>query len=174
MAKRGRAEDALGPTSVVAPLMGSGISLLEGEVTRHEEANTEFFLNSTSAGKGKLFITTQRLAWLPDAPESQGYAIEYPNIALHAVCRDPDAFELPCIFCQLNIQDCEDESATDAENATVISELRLVPANATSLDAIFAAMSACAELHPDPAMEDDDECDADSEMMGTGMGGPGE
>ncbi|BFZ64890.1 hypothetical protein YB2330_006043 [Saitoella coloradoensis] len=44
-------------------------------------------------------------------------------------------------------------------------EVRVVPEDASHLDAIFAALSACASLHPDP--RDDDEEDGD-DLMGEG------
>jgi hypothetical protein len=30
------------------------------------------------------------------------FTVSYPNIALHAICRDKDSFPEPCIFCQLD------------------------------------------------------------------------
>lgn len=178
MAKRGRDADAAGPTSIVTPLPLGGtpgsLNLLDGEVVRHEEPRTQLVLNSSTAGLGRLFVTTHRLAWVPDAAAAQGFAIEYPNIVLHAVCRDSDAYDAPCIFCQLATDSGVDEDDMEgAGGSTEAQELRLVPDNALALDAIFEAMSACAELHPDAGMDDDaDEADA---MMGygLGMGGPG-
>lgn len=181
MAKRGRAEDGVASSSVVTPLApgaAGALALFEGEVVRLEEPGTQLVLGGAAAGPGKLFVTTQRLAWMPDAPGGQGFAIRYPDIVLHAVCRDADAYDAPCIFCQLNSGDADDDMAGDAGDASA-SELRLVPANAAALDTIFEAMSACAELHPDAAADDDgDEAfgGGDSAMFGSGlgMGGPGE
>ena len=178
MAKRGRVEDGAGASSVVTTLplsagsAAGALTLLEGEVVRHEEPNTQLVLGSAPvAGQGKLYITTSRLAWVPDAEGGQGFAVQYPDIVLHAICRDPEAYDKPCIFAQL----ATEEDAGDDDAAEAISELRLVPSDAAALDAIFEAMSACAELHPDAAM-DDGEDDDDSAMMGggLGMGGPGE
>lgn len=179
MAKRGRVEDGLGAAGVVITLplsagsAAGALTLLEGEVVRHEEPNTQLVLGSTPvAGQGKLYITTARLAWVPDAEGGQGFAVQYPDIVLHAICRDPEAYDKPCIFAQLATED----DAGDDDASEAISELRLVPSDAAALDAIFEAMSACAELHPDAAMDDgDDDDDAAMMMMGggLGMGGPG-
>ena len=177
MAKRGRPEGSIGPTSVVTPLPLSGAApgsliLLDGEVVRHEESNTQLVLNSTTVGSGKLFVTTYRLAWVPDVAGSQGYAIEYPNIVLHAVCRDLDAYSKPCIFCQLNADEGSDNDDATASvgGASTISDLRLIPASAAALDSVFEAMSACQALHPDI---DDDEDDAAMMGQGLGLSGPG-
>ena len=175
MSKRERGGDGASvTTSIIAPLPLSSVALgtltlSEGESVRHEQANTQVFVGSRNAGSGALFVTTQRLAWVPVAAAEQGFAIEYPNIILHAICRDSDAYDKPCVFCQLVAPE-EADSLVDSDAA--VNEVRLVPADAASLDAIFEAMSACAELHPD--MEDDEEdgsgfISADSMMMGSGL-----
>jgi hypothetical protein len=180
MAKRERNDGAaVETTGVLKPLPLSSsapgsLSLLDGESVRCEQKNTDFFVGSKSAGTGTLFVTTERLAWVPQSAPGQGFVLLWPDIVLHAICRDPEAYDKPCVFCQLA---SSDEDA-DAEGVSVSadagsSEVRLVPADTGALETIFEAMSACAELHPD--MEDDDDDEADSAMMGAGlaMGGEG-
>jgi len=182
-------------------------------------------------------LSCRRLAWL--SATGLGYAIQYPAIALHAVCKDLETFPEACIFCQLTSSERMDDDADEEEdngmdsaipaeaaaapadisvaataaehgagqrrrgedgsakvvlsgpNLARASEIRLVPdmgaaersgdssaaagvsGAAASLDAtlesMFSAMSACAELHPDLGMDGDD--DEDGEMMGGGFGG---
>ncbi len=91
-----------------------------------------------------------------------GYAIEYPDITLHAICRDPSAFAKPCLFAQLvpGVAADEDEAMADPAatggngSATLdlarADELRLVPSDGgAALEGLYEAMCACAELHPD-------------------------
>lgn len=104
-----------------------------------------------------------------------GYSIAYPAISLHAICRDTESFPEACIFCQLDSgsDDMDEEdletpegvaaaAAAGAVGATTVaaiakaSEIRLVPANPAGLEALFEAMSACAQLHPDEMDEDDE------------------
>jgi nucleotide-sensitive chloride channel 1A len=63
------------------------------------------------------------------------------------------------LYCQLEL-DGEDEPP---------SEMRIVPEDPMALDALFKAMSACQELHPDP----NDDSDDDGEMY-TGEDDDGE
>lgn len=54
------------------------------------------------------------------------------------------------------------ENGADAADGAV-GELRFVPADPSSLDAIFAAMSACAALHPTGDEDEDEDEDEDDE-----------
>lgn len=104
-----------------------------------------------------------------------GYRLEYPQILLHAVCRDTTSFPLPCLYAQLDDEGEEEEAyagamrqqeyeeENDANNedddnedadSSIISELRFVPAQPEILDALWSAMSACAALNPDEDLSD--------------------
>ena len=86
----------------------------------------------------------------------------FPEIMLHAVCRDTTAYPKPCLYCHM-------------ERAGETTEVRFIPtqpagaapataaaaaagggdgggeeASASVLDDIFRVMSECASLHPDP------------------------
>ncbi|PKA66163.1 Chloride conductance regulatory protein ICln [Apostasia shenzhenica] len=50
---------------------------------------------------GTLFISTKRVMWLSDTDRAKGYAVGFLSISLHAVSRDPEAYPLPCIYCQV-------------------------------------------------------------------------
>lgn len=101
------------------------------------------------SSNGVLYVTESCLQYW-DASTGTGFTLEYPAISLHAVSRDLDAFPSPCIYCQLQQVDEDDED----EDAI---ELRLCPQDHTQLDAIFAALSECQALHPDAV----DECDGE-------------
>lgn len=39
--------------------------------------------------------------WLSDTDRTKGYAVDFLSVSLHAVSRDPEAFESPCIYTQV-------------------------------------------------------------------------
>ncbi|KAI6383044.1 hypothetical protein MCOR32_002923 [Pyricularia oryzae] len=96
-----------------------------------------------------------------------GVQIPYPQIGIHAVktltpppaAPSPTAGATSAVYMQLDLQ--ASGSADDDDFNTV--ELTIIPAAPTteSTPALFAAISACAELHPDPADADDDDEDED-------------
>lgn len=70
-------------------------------------------------------------------------------------------------FCALQIdsgvekeEDSEEDVDGHSEGAIAdlssVSEMRLIPEDASVLDHLFAVMSECAELNPDPEAEDED------------------
>lgn len=102
----------------------------------------------------------RRLAWLA-ADGSHGYALQYPDITLHAVCRDAAAYPAPCIFAQLAAPLPADDEGDDAGAAAeehartaaargagggavdlmAVDELRLEPPAAAAAAAAGAASS---------------------------------
>ncbi|KAH8839937.1 hypothetical protein MCOR27_003446 [Pyricularia oryzae] len=96
-----------------------------------------------------------------------GVQIPYPQIGIHAVktltpppaAPSPTAGATSAVYMQLDLQ--ASGGADDDDFNTV--ELTIIPAAPTteSTPALFAAISACAELHPDPADADDDDEDED-------------
>ena len=52
-------------------------------------------------------------------------------------------------------------------------EVRLVPEDATALDAMFKAMSVCQELHPDPSADDSGDDESGGGMLMEAMFGGG-
>ncbi|XP_054169227.1 methylosome subunit pICln-like [Oppia nitens] len=139
-------------TSIVVP---------SGDQVRHLQHNTVAFIDSTSApiGKGSLYISTERLLWVTD--NGQGFSLEYPMIALHAISRDLTNFNSECLYLmteESNVSDTESTDGSDSRN----NEIRFVPEDKSQLDIMFKAMSECQALHPDPndsISEDEEEGD---------------
>ncbi|KAF8588896.1 hypothetical protein K439DRAFT_1645316 [Ramaria rubella] len=127
-------------------------------VLRHKEEGAAVSFDpplegfSTEDGaRGTLYVTESVLAFLSDT--RKGFQIEYPTITLHAISRGESE---PAIYCQLDeVSLCQDENATDAEEAQEMRELRLRPNDSASLEPIFEALSLCAALHPDPQESND-------------------
>ena len=148
----------------------AGLAL--GEEVRLSVPGVALQAGGEALGVGTLRVTTQRVHWLPAAAEGaggaaasasagaaagRGYALEYPRIVLHAMCRDAEAFPSPCLYCQVSgFPSAEggegggEEGMGDGAGAW---DVYFAPRDAGSLDALFAAMTACAEMHPDPADE---------------------
>ncbi|CAH0480918.1 unnamed protein product [Peronospora belbahrii] len=109
-----------------------------------------------SGSTGVLYVTTSRVIWLSTLSEQQqplGYAWKMNYVTLHAISRDPCAFPRPCLYCQISNQD--------------VSEVRFVPMDDKTLQAVFDAFCKSAEMNPDDDSDDgndDDEgwiCDED-------------
>ena len=47
-------------------------------------------LNALYAGMGKLYIAEARVSWV--GIQGQGFSLEYPHVAMHAVSRDLTQF----------------------------------------------------------------------------------
>lgn len=117
------------------------------EGIRHAQSGTTACFNNNNLGKGTLYIAESRLSWISSS--GNGFALEYPQISLHAISRDLSAYPQECLFLMLDDQDSECEQDNDSEESK-INELRFIPDDKGMLDAMFHAMSACQTLHPDP------------------------
>lgn len=117
---------------------------------------------------GTLFITNRRLIWFSSEEESKGYSVDFLSLSLHAISRDPEAFPKPCIYTQIDTGDSDDDDDEETvddnqhermdgvvaeNNLSVISEMRLIPQDPSSLDQIFKVLCDCAALNPDPEGE---------------------
>jgi len=122
---------------------------------------------SPAASTGALFITTLRVAFVPDTAHGDGdgdgdaFEMNYQSIALHAVSRaDAAHAQRGCVYCHIDggAEDApardDDDDDDDDDEASV--EVRFVPHEPTTVDSVFAALSACAELNPDTEDEDED------------------
>jgi len=164
--------------------------LAAGEEIRRSGA-AALWLNDTECGSGAAFVTNQRVVWL--AASGHGFAMAYPAIIVHGVCRDLEAFPHPCIYCQLAGDDVEgdgelvdgdaasagaaggrrrlEDGAAAALMASGAREARIVPADgADSLDDWFTAIADCSALHVDGGGDGDGDGE---EGEGGGGGGPG-
>ncbi len=100
-------------------------------------------------GAGKLYITSKRVLWIGETVDSAfDYDVAY--VVLHAVTRDEESYPKPCVYCQLDV---EEEEQDDEE---ITTELFLVPADEAALMKIFDALSHAALLNPDPEEEGDE------------------
>jgi hypothetical protein len=106
-------------------------------------------------GLGRLFVTSQRVAWVSDNTVEAGLCWHFREIALHAIARGSDAFPRSSIYCQLAV-----EGEGDDEENIRLQELRLVPSDDLSLAQLFDVLSQGAAMNPDPM----DESDGDEEM----------
>ncbi|KAF2140229.1 uncharacterized protein K452DRAFT_252932 [Aplosporella prunicola CBS 121167] len=124
-----------------------------------------------------VWVTSQRLI-LFSAAKASGVAIPYPAISLHALQRlTPPAADTPVqgLYMQLLTGDT---TYSNAEEDFASLELTLVPAAAQPTtttvpatsdilsptppaQALFTAVSACADLNPDPVDSEDEDEDTD-------------
>lgn len=110
-----------------------------GDECVKETCNCELVVNSKSLGSGILTISTERVRWTSTEKEDFApFEIEYPELSLHAICKDA-AFPKPCIYCQIN------RTGDDGDG----DEVRFAPEDEDDVDALFAALSECSALHPD-------------------------
>ena len=112
--------------------------------------------DNTPWGAGRLRVTSRRVLWEQPA---HGFELLAKRVGLHAVTRDAQTFPEPCLYVQLLLGDAA------ADNA--VSELFLVPPDASTLEPLFDALSRTAELNPDS----DDESDGDSDGGMLGIAG---
>jgi len=116
--------------------------LAEGEAPLFSSPNITFHRGASSEGSGVLYITTRNLIWLDSSDLNKGFLVPFKSIGLHAISRNQENFPSPCIYCHLNVNYDDDDNAE-------VEELHLVPADQTTLDAIFGAMNQAASLNPD-------------------------
>eukprot|EP00252_Welwitschia_mirabilis_P014583 TRINITY_DN3203_c0_g1_i1.p1 TRINITY_DN3203_c0_g1~~TRINITY_DN3203_c0_g1_i1.p1 ORF type:complete len:232 (+),score=50.39 TRINITY_DN3203_c0_g1_i1:177-872(+) len=141
------------------------LNVSEGEEIRHTQPLTSIALGDKEPqGPGTLFITTKRIFWLNDEDSATGYSVDFLSLSLHAISRDPEAYSLPCIYTQIDTAESDMESGDegseeeystngDTLGLSQIKEMRLIPSDPNTLESIFAALCACAELNPDPVTE---------------------
>lgn len=132
-------------------------------------------------GNGQLSIGEDLVRWKPDVGVSATeFSMTYPEIVLHAICRDRSKPECPheCIYCLLDesampetdeqenvVNGNEgDENENDEEETVetnIPNKIRFVPIHPMingncQLKAMYNAMAKGQELHPDDDDEDDD------------------
>ncbi|KAJ1296111.1 hypothetical protein BS78_01G273900 [Paspalum vaginatum] len=111
---------------------------------------------------GSLFLTSRRVIWVGEG--CKGYAVDFVDISLHAVSRDPEAYPSPCIYTQIETDGGSDEESEESSSETngeielsKVTEMRIIPSDPGQLDKLFDTFCHCAELNPDPNAESDDE-----------------
>ena len=142
---------------------GSSEPILEaGESVDYQLHSVEMaFSDGNKVGKGKLIVTSKRVIWLGEGPSTgKAYDFDVPFIILHAVSRDPESYPVPCMYCQLNVD--EEEEEEDG----LSSEMYLIPPRDEDLEAIFEAFSKAALQNPDLDVEEDGDDDGPSYGVG--------
>eukprot|EP00730_Choanoeca_flexa_P014164 TRINITY_DN6093_c0_g1_i1.p2 TRINITY_DN6093_c0_g1~~TRINITY_DN6093_c0_g1_i1.p2 ORF type:complete len:237 (+),score=47.90 TRINITY_DN6093_c0_g1_i1:1285-1995(+) len=119
-----------------------------------EVDNVQLWLGSETHGAGKLYISEADVAWW-SAERGYGYAINYPDMMIHAVSRDLERFEQPCIYCYLDLIG-EDGEPVQEEGISDQAEVRFVPEGDAQLDEIYTAMCTGQAANPEVAGDDGD------------------
>ncbi|XP_032780888.2 methylosome subunit pICln [Daphnia magna] len=128
------------------------------------QPNTGAFINTRDLGQGTLYIAESRVSWVSTL-SGQGFSLEYPHISLHAVSKDPAAFPQECLYLMLDSrldepdEVLENDDSGDEESTSEMSEVRFIPEDRGTLDAMYHAMTVCQTLHPDPNDSVSDEGD---------------
>ncbi|KDP22395.1 hypothetical protein JCGZ_26226 [Jatropha curcas] len=146
---------------------GAGEPVLDtdnGEELMHVQPGVAIVIgNRSPESHGTLYISTKKVVWLSDVDRAKGYSVDFLNLSLHAVSRDPEAYSSPCIYTQIETEDGENESdGSDSESSEIldlskITEMRLVPSDPSQLDTLFQIFCECAELNPEPVDEAEEE-----------------
>ena len=61
-----------------------------------KQENTAVYINEKSLGMGDLYVSEARVSWV--GISGQGFSLEYPHIAMHAVSRDLTQFHSACLY----------------------------------------------------------------------------
>ncbi|KAF8071281.1 mnmA [Scenedesmus sp. PABB004] len=114
-----------------------------------------------SAGAGKLFITTRRIIWLGAGAGGGCLAAGYRQVVVHAVSRGDGGgaagASRACVYLQLDegSDDMPGDEGEEEGEEQPSAELRLVPADADQVEAIFAKLCECSALNPDSDAEEE-------------------
>nr|GMC94391.1 chloride conductance regulatory protein ICln [Ipomoea batatas] len=133
------------------PVLNAG----NGEELIHVLSGVSLVLgNRLPLSPGTLYITSRKVVWLSNTDTERGYAVDFLNISLHAVSRDPESYPSPCIYAQGDEDDDDSEGSDTEGNETLdlsrITEMRVVPSDPNQVDALFQMFCECAELNPEP------------------------
>ena len=107
-----------------------------------------------------IYCYCRRIIWLNSSDTAVGYSAEFATITMHAVATDPETVDRPCLYVQLDseeepeIDDDEEEEDGDGDGSP-FPELRFIPSDPSTLDAIFQAFCEGAERNPDADAEDE-------------------
>ncbi|KKA28444.1 hypothetical protein TD95_002593 [Thielaviopsis punctulata] len=114
-----------------------------------------------------LYVTSETFTLYNPAAEI-GVSIPYPLIAIHAASStSTDALSIKTVWMQLQLNDggAGDDEFDDLELTLVPAQITTAVDSATLKEQpeaarLYAAISVCSDLHPDPAAEGDDDDDA--------------
>ena len=77
--------------------------------------NTGVYINRKQLGMGVLYISESRVSWV--GIQGQGFSLEYPQKALHAVSRDLTQCHRECLFLMIDLR-LMDEMGTPLSTPT--------------------------------------------------------
>ncbi|EGD77353.1 hypothetical protein PTSG_08447 [Salpingoeca rosetta] len=136
------------------------------EIIISKQEGTQLFVAGTEEeGTGDFVVTEEDMYWWCPA-RSTGYLLHYDQLVVHAISRDTERFQHPCIYMQIEPSsdaEGEDNDADDDGDARPM-EVRVVLASPDQLEATYEAMCQGQELNP---------CEDDSDDEAEAMGNPG-
>ena len=56
------------------------------EGIHHRQPDCLCFVNKRELGKGEMVVSESRVSWVPNNAQGKQFSLEYPHIAMHAVC----------------------------------------------------------------------------------------
>lgn len=122
----------------------------------------------TRVAGGSLTVLKDRIELVKtNGSDRDLYAFTFPQILLHAVCRE--GVERPSVYMQ--VEDIEEDGDGDPESA---SEVYLIPSQASDVDDIFGALCTGAELNPDVGGDDDEAVNSEGMWFSDAQGMVGE
>ncbi|KAL0994637.1 hypothetical protein UPYG_G00125190 [Umbra pygmaea] len=151
------------------------------EGIQYEQTEVTAVWNGEWLGPGHLYVAETRVSWFDGS--GMGFSLEYPSISLHAISRDLTTYPKEHLYVMVNSKqkdDCEEEvdegddeesSVDDSDTDSIgpVTEIRFVPSDEASLEPMFAAMSECQALHPDPEDTDSEGDEYDVEEAEQGL-----
>ena len=132
--------------------------LRDGEIINyhHSGLGVAFRSEDATIEDVQLFVTSQRIILLGEVVFAD-FDVSY--VTLHAVTRDPASYAKPCLYCQLDCEEDDDEDSVADCLMYPKSEMFLVPENLADLKELFDAFSHAALLNPDPPEDGEEEGD---------------
>lgn len=106
------------------------------------------------------FLNFRNLFWKNNI--GKDICLNYPNIALHAISKDINAFPHECLYIitdrpiEIAGENVElKEIDNDSDDSDEITPLRFVPEDKSLLNPIFKAINECQALYPDEELSDE-------------------
>ena len=82
---------------------------------QHAEAATTVYVNDKSLGAGKLYISEARVSWVGE--QEQGFSLEYPHIAMHAIHKNAAEFPRPNLYLIIDVRLVDSDGTPTPESS---------------------------------------------------------
>ena len=82
---------------------------------QHAEASTTVYVNDKSLGAGKLYISEARVSWVGE--QEQGFSLEYPHIAMHAIHKNAAEFPRPNLYLIIDVRLVDSDGTPTPESS---------------------------------------------------------